>query len=150
MSIPGTLVVVRGVLCRCLCRNPAIPARVGLCRKVSLGNRREAADNDQSRMNTARSYHSRSLGLASCFWRQRTVTAEAAGSSPVDPAIKFNGLQDAPSGRFVLRHKPRHKSEFMRDTPSPPGRFAGAPGAAQRPAIRLLCERRPSRYACSV
>jgi hypothetical protein len=31
------------ILCRTLCRNPVIPARVGPCQAVSLGNTQETA-----------------------------------------------------------------------------------------------------------
>jgi hypothetical protein len=64
----------------------------------------------QPRMNTASRYHSRFFGIVGFSSRLRTVTAEAAGSSPVDPAIKFNGLHDAPSGRLYFVHKNVHKT----------------------------------------
>jgi hypothetical protein len=43
-------------LCRGLCRNPPIPAGVGLCRMASLGSSGGAGNIDQSRMNTAPAY----------------------------------------------------------------------------------------------
>ena len=74
-------------LCRRLCRNPSIHARVGCARVMLLGYRCRAGNSEQTRMNTASSSRSRSFGVARCFLRQRTVTTEAAGSSPVVPAI---------------------------------------------------------------
>jgi len=72
---------------RGLCRNPPIPAHVEGSRSVSIGHRYGAGKIRQTRLNTAFPCRSRSLGVAICFSRQRTVTAEAAGSSPVVPAI---------------------------------------------------------------
>jgi len=52
-----------GILCRGLCHNPATPAHVCRCREVLLHKNREAANSDQSRMNTASLYHSVSFAV---------------------------------------------------------------------------------------
>src|SRR5664279_3229506 len=105
---PHRIILLLVHLCRSLCRNPAIPTEVCLCQRVLLYDKQETADGDQSRMNTAAQYHSHSLGVAGCFWWQRTVTAEAAGSSPVDPAIIPKNLWD--DGLKIPIHNPIHNS----------------------------------------
>jgi hypothetical protein len=52
-------------LCRGLCRNPAIPARIGPLLAVSLGHTQKAANMRETRMNTASPYHLVSSGF---FW----------------------------------------------------------------------------------
>jgi hypothetical protein len=69
-------------LCRGLCRNPAIPARVALCLRVSLGNRQEAANSDQSRMNTASLCRSHFRRVAPSQFTLRNGMEEVVGSIP--------------------------------------------------------------------
>ena len=80
-------VLVTGSLCRDLCRNPSIPTHLGRCRCGPLGYRCRVGNSGQTRMNTAHPHHSLLLSLIRLLHLQRTVTAEAAGSSPVVPAI---------------------------------------------------------------
>ena len=51
-------------VCRDLCRNPAVPARVGRSLAVSLGHTQKAATMHETRMNTASFYHSVSSGVS--------------------------------------------------------------------------------------
>src|SRR3974377_877470 len=78
---------VQGSLCRDLCRNPPIPTHVGRSRTMCLGSNLQSENNHQPRMNRAHSYRAVSFQIVWSLIRQRTVTAEAAGSSPVVPAI---------------------------------------------------------------
>jgi len=81
-----------GNLCRELCLNPRIPTRVAWHSSVSFAITSGEGKSAQTDMNTSDSCHSDSFGIARRFCRQRTVTAEAAGSSPVVPAIFFKHL----------------------------------------------------------
>ena len=96
------------VLCRNLCRNPSIPVGVGLCQRVLLGNRSEAAGSDQSRINTAPAYRCGSLGIVRLHIGQGIDTVEVRGSSPLVPTmylIESAGLVPAVPPRIVpTRH----------------------------------------------
>ena len=81
-------------LCRDLCRNPAIPTHVERSRLMSLALMCGMWDSAQTLMNTAPPHLFVSLSVARLFRQQRTVTAEAAGSSPVVPAIIRNPLMN--------------------------------------------------------
>jgi len=61
---------------------------------LSLDHTREEEDSAQTLMNTAPPRLFVSLSVARLFRQQRTVTAEAAGSSPVVPAIIRNPLMN--------------------------------------------------------
>ena len=76
----------KGNLCRNLCRNPRIPTHVACSRVVSLGYKWMVRTTSKPH-EIASASRSRSFVVARCFLRQRTVTAEAAGSSPLVPAI---------------------------------------------------------------
>jgi hypothetical protein len=76
---------------------------------VLVAYRCEAVNMRETRMNTDLQYHSSLFTVAACLPRERTATAEAAGSSPVVPAIPFKHLRhrrgtdiEAPAG-FVLQ-----------------------------------------------
>ena len=72
-------------LCRDLCRNPSIPARIVRVCGLSLGNTREEGNHERTRMNAGAESYLRSFSVARCFLQRRTVTAEAAGSVPSSP-----------------------------------------------------------------
>jgi hypothetical protein len=76
-------------LCRDLCRNPSIPARIGPSHVVSLGIKRVAATSDQTRMNTAPLCYSDFFGVAWSRTGLRFDTVEVWGSSPHVPTISF-------------------------------------------------------------
>ena len=76
-------------LCRDLCRNPAIPARVGPFLVVSLKHTPKAANMLETPMNTASLYHPVSLGFLPYQATRRFDTEEVAGSNPVVPTIYF-------------------------------------------------------------
>ena len=80
-------------LCRDLCRNPAIPTRVVWSRIVSLDSECGAGNSGQTGTNTSSTCRLPSLAVARRFLRQRTVTAEVAGSSPVVPAIFYKSFR---------------------------------------------------------
>ena len=75
------------LLCRDLCRNPAIPTRIEPCRSLSLGCTCGAGKRRLARMNAAPGYHSGFFGVASSRTGSRFDTVEVAGSSPVVPTI---------------------------------------------------------------
>ena len=92
----GSASLARGLatcLCRNLCRNPAIPAAVGLYRRVSLGYRCAAEDSDQSRMNIGSACSCVSLTLTQSFFGLRIRNEEASGSIPLRSTNPFNHLQ---------------------------------------------------------
>jgi hypothetical protein len=75
------------VLCRWLCRNPAIPAGIPLGQWVSLGNGSEIVSMQRTRMNTGVSHHSGSLSIVPLHIGQGIDTVEVRGSSPLVPTI---------------------------------------------------------------
>ena len=81
------------VLCRSLCRNPAIPTGVGVCRRVSLGNSCEAVNSDQSRMNTAPACRCNSLAVTRSSFGLRIRDQGVGGSNPLSPTNLFNKFQ---------------------------------------------------------
>src|SRR5215467_14004934 len=82
----------RADLCRDLCRNPRIPAGIPLCRRVSLGNRRETAKTLQARTNTALPYHLSSLSIVRLHIGQGIDTVEVRSSSLLVPTILFPSI----------------------------------------------------------
>ncbi len=81
------------VLCRCLCRNPAIPAGVWPLLAVSFRYTRKAVNVRETRMNTAFLCRFVSLSYLPYQCTPRFDTEEVAGSNPVVPTIFINGLQ---------------------------------------------------------
>ena len=79
-------------LCRCLCRNPAIPASVGSSRAVSLRHTHKAVNVRETRMDTASRCRFVSLDSLPYQATRRFDTEEVAGSSPVVPTIFINNL----------------------------------------------------------
>jgi hypothetical protein len=69
-------------LCRSLCHNPRIPARVGPSRKVSLSHTRKAANVRKTRKNTAFLYHSVSLLICPYSFALGNGMEEVVGSIP--------------------------------------------------------------------
>ena len=78
-------------LCHNLCHNPAIPARVGPYRRVSLTHRQRAAKMRRNRINTALSHHSMSLSLSPSQLTRGIDTEEVDGSSPFGPTMSPAG-----------------------------------------------------------
>ena|SRR6516165_4459162 len=71
---PGCRVASRGLgqnLCRCLCRNAAIPTHLSRSHWVSLGNKCEAASMQQTSMNTGDSCHLRPHGITQTSFGHR-------------------------------------------------------------------------------
>jgi len=87
------------ILCRGLCRNPAIPARPTPSLLVSLGNTRETANTQKTHVNTAFPYHLSSLSIVRLHIGQGIDTVEVWGSSPHVPTISFNTYRQLPSLR---------------------------------------------------
>jgi hypothetical protein len=75
------------ILCRALCRNPAIPTGMGLSRWLSLSRNQRAGKASGTRMNTASPYHLDLFGVASSRTGSRFDTVEVCGSSPHGPTI---------------------------------------------------------------
>ena len=71
-----------GALCRALCRNPAIPTEVWLCRRVSLHDKQEAAHMPETRMNTASQCRSHFVSVAPSEFALRNGMEEVVGSIP--------------------------------------------------------------------
>ena len=83
------------ILCRALCRNPAILTGVGPSRWPLLGNRQSTWNVRQTRINIASSYHSDFFCVASSRTGSGFDTVEVCGSSPHGPTIFFNDLASA-------------------------------------------------------
>jgi len=64
LAARGTYLVRRPILCRGLCRNPAIPTAVGLLHPLSLSHTRKAVNMLETRMNTACLYHLEFFGVS--------------------------------------------------------------------------------------
>ena len=80
------------LLCRYLCRNPAIPAGLGLYSAVSLGHSQVAENLRQVGMNTTDLYHSRFFGAVPSEAESGFGVGEVASSNLVVPTILFNYL----------------------------------------------------------
>jgi len=83
-----------------LCRNPAIPARIWPCRRVSLGYRWRAGNSGQTRMNTASRYHSDFFCVASSRTAGRIRNDEVVGSIPTSST---NSPKFPRSGVWLMR-----------------------------------------------
>ena len=86
------IIAIEGLMCRDLCHNPAIPARVGPSLAVSLSHTQKAANQRQTRMNTASLCRFVWFGSLPYQCSQRFDTEEVAGSNPVVPTININNL----------------------------------------------------------
>src|SRR5215469_8685840 len=82
-----------GILCRELCRNWVIPARVGPDFSVSLAATQKA-DNAQLRTNTASACYSDFFGVALNWEGRRTFKAWVAGSNPAALTISIRSGPD--------------------------------------------------------
>ena len=100
-----------GPLCRDLCRNPAIPAGLWPCRRVSLDDRRSALNMRRTIMNTAVRCRLLSLAIRAPLFVEGNGMEEVVGSIPtrstkfpnnLDRANAWGGGQDRSCSRHRL------------------------------------------------
>jgi hypothetical protein len=80
----------QGVLCRCLCRKPAVPAIVASSPMLSLGHTQKATSVRETSMNTACSVLLRSPAVCPYSFALGNCMEEVIGSIPIRSTNLFN------------------------------------------------------------